>query len=587
MRRLPESLINDIRSKTDVVDVVSRYISLSKKGKNYVGVCPFHDDHDPSMSVSPDRQIYKCFVCGAGGNVFTFIQDYEKVNFIDAVLKTATYANIDVSEYESIETKPVDEEKEKLLEAMDEAQKFTSFQLFTKEGQRGLSAIRERGYDDALIKEFGIGVVYDNFQLTKFLKAKGFDDETLIACDLARLNDRGVMDVFYDRIMFPIHNRYGQVIAFSARALDNNNSVKYINSSETKLYVKGKTVYNFHRAKDVARKQGFIILSEGVTDTIAFTKIGFPNVASLLGVACTPDQIRLIKECSHNIVLAFDGDRAGLEATYQIGTKLRNEQCNITVWYNDSGLDPDEAVRKNGKDAVKRGIDDRIHWLDFLMSYAIGQYGLDSFEKRKHVVEFMLKHLGQEDELEQSYYLKKLADKTGFEYSVLSQQLVHKTDQPEIVQRTIVENMNQFNISIPERSILKYMMLSKEAAYIYRDQLGFLISDLATDFALILLDQYRNQQEIAIADILSLDVNDKLKKFAIELEEDELIDRYNKEGLYQNIELVKKRLVTMNVNAYRNQIREQVTIDDQIELLEQAIKTMRTNKKENMNGEKD
>ena len=142
---------------------------------------------------------------------------------------------------------------------------------------------------------------------------------------MARLNDRGVMDVFYDRIMFPIHNRYGQVIAFSARALDNNNSVKYINSSETKLYVKGKTVYNFHRAKDVARKQGFIILSEGVTDTIAFTKIGFPNVASLLGVACTPDQIRLIKECSHNIVLAFDGDRAGLEATYQIGTKLRNE----------------------------------------------------------------------------------------------------------------------------------------------------------------------------------------------------------------------------------------------------------------------
>ncbi|MDV7679972.1 DNA primase [Erysipelothrix rhusiopathiae] len=582
MKRMPEELINDIRSKTDIVDTISRYMTLSKKGKNYWGVCPFHDDNNPSMSVSPDRQIYKCFVCGAGGNVFSFVKDFEKIGFIDAVVKTASFIDIDVTEYEPQNTVPVDEEKLKLFQALDETQKFTEFQLYTKTGKDALSKLEARGYSMELIKKFGIGVAFGDNQLSKYLIAKGFNEKELVDADLVRVTDRGIEDVFYQRIMFPIYDRHGRVIAFSARALSDENKVKYINTSETRLYTKGLTVYNLHNAKEAARKHDFILVAEGVTDTIAFTKSGYDNTVSLLGVACTNEQIQMLKQCSSNVVLAFDGDRAGLEATYQVGMKLRKAHCSVTVWYNDTGLDPDECIREYGIERVQKGVDDRINWLDFLMSYGIGNYGLDSFDNRKRVVQFMIDHLKNEDELEQSYYLKKLSDKTNFEYSVLSQQLNARSvmierDTPLISNN--VSNTMEFNVNIPERAILRQMLISKEAAYLYRDQLGFLVSDLATDFALIILDCYRNQEVIEIADILSLNISEKMKKFAIDIESSDLLDGYNRASMEQNINLIRNHLVVMGIHDMKGRVLQQDKIDDQAALLEEAIKQLRNKNK--------
>lgn len=572
MRRLPEALINDIRSKTDIVDVISRYLTLSKKGKNYWGICPFHEDHDPSMSVSPDRQIYKCFVCGAGGNVFSFVKDFEKLGFIDSVIKVGESVGVDLSSYSSV-VAPVDLDKERLYEVMDEAQKFVSYQLFTKEAKKAQELMEMRGYDHALLEAFGVGVVYDNNQLINFLKAKGFESNELIDADLARMSDDAQLrDVFYSRIMFPIHDPYGRVIAFSARALDIDSKVKYINSGETKLYTKGNTIYNYHRAKDAARKEGFVIITEGVTDSIAFTKAGRKNVVSLLGVACTQAQINLIKQCSHTVVLAFDGDRAGIEASYQIGERLRQAHCEIHIWYNDSGLDPDDAVRKLGPAVVSKGIDDRIHWYDFILMYAIGNYGLESFDNRKRVVEFVLKHLANADDLEKSYYLKKLADKTQFDESILHQQIRSKQVVTKHVTPRVVQG---FKVSTAERNIIKQMLLSKEAAYIYRDMLGFLVSDLASDFALVILDCYRHMDVIDVADILSMDVSEAMKMFALEMDTGEYISTYDKEVLYQNIRLVKKHLVDLGVSDLRDRQVYKNILDEKTALLEEAIAALR------------
>ncbi|QIK70163.1 DNA primase [Erysipelothrix sp. HDW6C] len=583
MRRMPEALINDVRAKSDIVDTISNYMTLTKKGKNYWGVCPFHNDHDPSMSVSPDRQIYKCFVCGAGGNVFSFVENFEKVSFIEAVIKTASRVNIDLSEYESTTTAPVNEEKKRLLEALDETQKFTEFQLFTKDGQEAMVKLEERGYNQELIRKFGIGVAFGNNQITNFLIAKGFSEEELIRADLSRMSDDGLRDVFYNRIMFPIFDPYGHPIGFSARALSDSNSVKYINTSETETYVKGNTVYNFHNAKDASRKEGYVLVTEGVTDAIAFTKVGINNVVSMLGVACTPQQIRLLKQCSSNIVLAFDGDRAGLEATFNIGKKLRQEQCTVSIWYNDSGLDPDDAVRKLGEDVVKKGIEDRTNWLDFVMSYAIGNYGLESFDKRKRVVEFMIDYLRTEDELTQSYYLKKLAEKTNFDVGVLSQQLQNKvtTEIPRANPgKLVIETSNHFDVILPERAILKQMLGSKEAAHIYRDQLGFLVSDLATDFAMVILDRYRVQETIQIADILSLDIHDKMRQFALEIDSSEIMGEFDRMSLQQNIDLVRRELLRLGIGSLKDEGRRKMEIDEQSRLLEEAIKQIRSNKRE-------
>nr|WP_252968733.1 hypothetical protein [Erysipelothrix rhusiopathiae] len=216
------------------------------------------------------------------------------------------------------------------------------------------------------------------------------------------------------------------------------------------------------------------------------------------------------------------------------------------------------------------------------MSYGIGNYGLDSFDNRKRVVQFMIDHLKNEDELEQSYYLKKLSDKTNFEYSVLSQQLNARSvmierDTPLISNN--VSNTMEFNVNIPERAILRQMLISKEAAYLYRDQLGFLVSDLATDFALIILDCYRNQEVIEIADILSLNISEKMKKFAIDIESSDLLDGYNRASMEQNINLIRNHLVVMGIHDMKGRVLQQDKIDDQAALLEEAIKQLRNKNK--------
>ncbi|QIK57647.1 DNA primase [Erysipelothrix sp. HDW6A] len=577
MRRMPEDVINDVRSKVDIVDTISQYMTLTRKGKNYLGICPFHDDHDPSMSVSPDRQIYKCFVCGAGGNVFSFIQNFEKIGFIDAVIKAASTVNIDLSEYESTQTRPVDTHTQRLLEAMAEAEQFTSYQLFSRDGKEALDKLEGRGYSQDLIRQFRLGVAGGNNQLANYLLAKGFTQEELIEADLVRMSDDGIRDVFYNRIMFPIMNPFGKVIAFSARALSDSNSVKYINTSETPIYTKGRTLYNFHIAKDQARSMEFVVVCEGVTDVIAMTKAGMPNTVATLGVACTDEQIRLLKQCSSNVVLAYDGDRAGIEATYAIGKRLKESQCNVSVWYNDSGLDPDDAVRKLGGDTVKQGIEDRIHWLDFIISYAVGNYGTESFEKNKRVAEFVIDHLKTEDELTQSYYLKRVADVTKLDMAVLNTVLSKQTErrQMPVSTKTIVEIPKRHDVSIPEQAILKQMLNSKEAAYVFRDQLGFLISDLATNLALVILDVYRTENSIQFADILSLDIHDSMRQLVIEIDLSDIAGEYDKDSLSENIEIVRRELVRMGILSLKNEGSHQQQLDEKIRLLNEAIQQKR------------
>lgn len=575
MRRMPEGLISDIRAQADIVDLVSKYMTLTKKGNNYWGVCPFHEDHDPSMSVASDKQIYKCFVCGAGGNVFTFVQNFEKISFIEAVIKVANSIGVDVSGYQTSVTKVKDPHKEMLYEAMKQAGDFVSYQLATPKGEKALKLLHERQYDQDLIEKFEIGVVYDQNQLYNFLHAKGFYDKVLVEADLVRMMDGEVRDVFYNRIMFPIHDKYGRVIAFSARALEKDSKVKYINTSQTPLYTKGDIVYNMHRAKDAAREDNFLVVTEGVTDAIAFSKAGIDSVVSLLGVACTDQQVSLLRECSKTIVLAFDGDKAGFEASYHIGRKLQEKGLSVFVWYNDTGLDPDDALRQFGAKTVRKGLEHRIHWYDFVLNYAVGQYGTESFENRKRIAEFVMNELRNADDLEKSHYLTKLANKTNFEISVLRQQMGVKEGVIEgrkaYIHKTQVPKANSYGVSMHEKNILSLMLHSKQAAHIYRDKLGFMTSDLANDLALILLDLYRQSNTISGADILSMDLQDTMKDFAIEIQSGDYLSEFSEAILNEHIEAVKEYLIELGIEDLHKKHRESLELDKSIRLLEEAI----------------
>lgn len=579
---MPEGLINEIRAKTDLVDLVSQHLSLTKKGNNYWGVCPFHKDTNPSLSVAADKQIYKCFTCGAGGNAFTFLQNIESISFMEAVVKLAQAANIDVSEYQQTSSKPKDPQKEVLYEIMSEAGQFTSYQVSTEAGLKARELLKERQYDEELIALFGIGVVYGDNQLTNYLKAKGFMDEDLIKADVSRMVNNELKDVFYDRIMFPIHDAYGRLIAFSGRTMDPYSKVKYINTGQTRLYTKGDVVYNYHRAKDAARKAGYVVVSEGVTDTIAFTKAGITETVSLLGVACTDQQVRLLKQCSSKVILAFDGDRAGIEASYKIGLKLRESGASVFVWYNDTGLDPDDALRKNGKEALLEGVEHRLHWYDFILNYGISQYGLESFENKKRVIEFVLGHLRSADDLEKSHYVEKLAQRTQFDVQVLMMQIQTQEVQTEqvnqIIQTHVPSTPVKRDIVLAERNILSLMLHSKQAAFLYRDHLGFMHSDLANQLALIILDAYRSQDTLSVADLLSKNMSPELQHFAIDMDSEVYLDTFVEKVLLEQINIIKAQLSDKGIQDLRQQAKMSDNLDDFSSNLQKAIDLSRRKK---------
>ena len=575
MKRIPESLINDIRSKTDIVDFISQYLPLNRKGQNYWGVCPFHDDNDPSMSVSPDKQIYKCFVCGHGGNVFRFVQDYEKMGFVDSVIKVADAINLDLSEYQR-DVVELDPKLKNYYKIMEEAQNFLSYQLYTDQGKEGLDLLHERGYSDDVLKKFNVGLALSSESLSKFLLAKNYDAHDLIEVNLSRESDQGLRDVFFDRLMFPIQDQEGKVIAYSGRAIQKDHDIKYINTSNTKLYTKGHEIYNYHRAKDPARHADAIIITEGVTDVFAFSIAGFDHVVSLLGVAGTDEQIRAVSRLNKNVILAFDGDQAGQTASYKIGMKFKEMRCDVSIWYNDSAMDPDDLLKSQGPKALKDGLDNKIDWLDYIVYYAIGAYGLNSFENKKRVAKFVIDHLSNEDALAQDYYMNQIAEKTDLDREILNGFLAKKQTHHQAVEtRHVHRKKASFSITIPELTILKQMLYSKEAAHRYRDQLGFLLDDRAQELALILLDAYRSGDRIEIADLLSMDLNDSMKDLILLIDGNSLPSTYDEHSFDEEIQQIKRRLSHLGMKQLSNDSLNKNAVEDKTNILLQAINNKR------------
>lgn len=577
MRRIPENLIDKVRSNSEIVETISQYLPLTKRGKNFWGLCPFHDDSNPSMSVSSERQIFKCFVCGAGGNVFTFIEKFENISFVEAVIKQGHNINMNLGDYATVTTRPVNKRRSRLIQLMEEVENFATYQLTSQDGIHALQILKDRGYSDAIIKKYKIGLTLRKHKVYNFLNAKGFEDEEMLSVDMIRLGENDIQDVFYDRLMFPIHDQFDNIIAFSARTIDPNNSVKYINTGETELYTKGDHIYNLNRIKANKKTVDTLIVTEGVTDVFAFDMAGIENVVSLLGVSCTDQQLKLIQSTSRNVILAFDGDQAGYEATYNIGKKLTNHNISVSVWYNDSERDPDDLYREFGAKPLQDGIADALSWYDFILVYAQGQYGTNSFENRKRVVNFVLPYLNQADSLTQDYYLNKLSDKTGFTVDTLKSQISGieiKQKAPVVITNRSKYHVTQ-NVSRAELEILKQMLLSKEATIIYRDKLGFLPNDLAFEFSLLLIDVYRTKDVIEIADLLSVDLSDNMQQFVLELEERLTFDVYNQEVVLENIGFIKKRLEKQNEAASKQEILKTEQIDAQLDLLKDIISKKR------------
>ena len=559
MPRLSEETINDIRRHADIVDVISHYIPIQRKGRAAKAVCPFHDDHDPSLSIAEDKQIYKCFVCGNGGNVFTFVQNYEKISFIESVYKVAELTNYPLElPKETFEVK-VDSRKASLYKTMNDAIAFMKFQLQSISAKTYHEYLIKRGITKEIMDQFDIGFNGPSDQLRTFLKAKGHEDSAMLASNLIQLTQSGLHDVFYNRITFPIHDSLGNPIGFTARSLDPD-APKYINTNETELYVKGHVVYNYHRAKMASRKLGKVYVTEGVMDVIAFAKAGIENVCATLGTACTKEQIRLLMQCSKTICFCYDGDKAGQSATAKAAKLAAQLGAHVEIVQNNTGLDPDEIIEKYGKQALIDMVKKTMTMMEFMFQWLKGQYNLDNYSDKKQFALRMKEEIEAcNDDFDRQNFAHQLSLLTGFSLQALNMNAQH-AEKPQ----PVVNRRHQKRLTTPldgktkaERQILVQMLSSKQATEIFKSQLGFLLNDVSQKCAMMIVDAYRRTSNCEVAELLDAAKEDEVKQMLLDISSDAtLINNFDEEVLTGSIRRLKRAMQEERLQEINAKLRE-------------------------------
>ena len=553
---ISEEKINEIRKSINIVDIIGEYISIEQKGKNYFAVCPFHDDHNPSMSISPEKQIYTCFVCGAHGNVFTFLMEYEHISFIEAVKNIANRVGIylDVPNFKE---KQVDEKVENQYEIYDIANKFYQNNLNTKDGTSAREYLNNRDFKEEIIKEFGIGLSTTN-KLTKLLINKKFNNDMLVNSGISSKKDTAIYDTFIDRIMFPLCDLDGRVIGFSGRIYKNSDTSKYINSKESDIFKKGKILYNYHRAKDEVRKKKKVIIVEGFMDVIALYKVGIKNVVATMGTAVTIDQARIIKKLSSNVILCFDGDEAGNNATISCSKELENVGIVPEVIRLPENLDPDEYLKKYGKEKYIEYIENAKSLLDYKIDYYKSNTNFsNTIEVSKYIKDVLLELSQIDDKIVKELTIKKLSDETNISITSLKGMVKSKKEEPKKVVKT--KSLNKYEKA--ERRLLFYMLRHSEVIKIYENNKCYIPTKEFRYLASEVIYYYNKHKQINIADFLSY-LNDKkelLDAFNL-IDIMDISENYSYDEIMDYINLLNDYSVKEEINKLTDEFKK--TIDD-------------------------
>lgn len=407
-------LANEIRSKCDIVDIIGERIPLVARGKNFFGVCPFHDDSNPSMCVSREKQIYTCFSCHATGNVFTFLMNYEHMDFRETLRYLGEKVGVDVS---SIHIAKKNTKFDPFYDAYSFSLKYFQNNLLSKAGVNARNYLAKRNIDDSVIKEFEIGLSLDTSDdLTKLLISKKYD--------LASLNQIGLSsdarDVYIDRIMFPLYDLTGRVVGFSGRIYKDNGLNKYLNTKETPIFKKGQLLYHYHIAKEECRLKKSVIVMEGFMDVIRASTIGVRNTVALMGTALTHEQLQLLKRLSNNIILCLDGDDPGVHATLSIGDMLLEEGLEPKVLVLPNPDDPDSFILHQGKDKFLGLLDSAITFNDFKLRKLKETVDFRSEEETaKYINQVLIEAAKVQDPIRVEIMLKKLAKEFDLSYNTL------------------------------------------------------------------------------------------------------------------------------------------------------------------------
>ena len=413
-----DEIIEEVRSKNDIVDVISSYVKLQKKGSSYFGLCPFHNEKSPSFSVSREKQMYYCFGCGAGGNVFTFLMEYENYSFQEALKYLADRAGVDLPEAEySKEARERADQKAILLEINKVAAQYFYVQLKSPQGAHALSYLKDRGLSDEMIHSFGLGYSnkYSN-DLYQYLKSKGYRDELIVKAGLVTVDERyGASDKFWNRVMFPIMDSNSRVIGFGGRVMGDAKP-KYLNSPETMIFDKSRNLYGLNQAR--SSRKPYFLLCEGYMDVISLHQAGFSNAVASLGTALTPGHAALIKRYVKEVYLTYDSDEAGTKAALRAMPILKDVGITARIIRMEPYKDPDEFIKNLGAEAFEERIHKARNGFMFGLEILERDYDLTTPEGKTDFMKEAAKRLAQfDEEIERSNYIEAVAKTyhVGFE----------------------------------------------------------------------------------------------------------------------------------------------------------------------------
>lgn len=569
MEKIPYDVILDIKSKVNIVDVISEYLPVEQKGKNYFAICPFHDDHNPSMSISPEKQIYTCFVCGASGNVFNFVANYEKVSFVSAVKKVAQKAGINLDINVKDDFKPKDAKYDKYYKMFDITNKYYQNNIKSVYGKKAIEYLHNRKIDDDIINEFEIGLSMNDNNVSKLLEKKGYDVNELIDIGLCGKKDNFVYDIFRNRIMFPLYNLDGKPVGFSGRIYNGEADSKYVNSKESIIFKKGNLLYNYHRALSHAREKHQIIVVEGFMDVIRLYTIGIKNVVATMGTAITKEHANLLMKLSKNIVLCFDGDKAGEKATISALDALEKIGITPKIIRLEDDLDPDDYIIKKGSDAYLTHLNNPMSSVVFKINIDKSKTNFNDYNEISTYLKNVSKELEKiDDKVVYELTVNKLSKETGVSCDTIND-MVKSMPKNEIKVITKRTSLKKDKYQKAEEYLVHYMLRNVDAVLIYQNNVSYLNDPILSKIAMQILEFYEINRYINITDftVFLEDKTDLIEKSLI-IDDLRLPDEVNVDILMDYVKTIDEGILKREIEKTKKQIKEEMDVAKKISLTE-------------------
>lgn len=569
MKKIPYNEILNIQKKVNIVDVIAEYLPIEQKGKNYFAVCPFHDDHNPSMSISPEKQIYTCFVCGASGNVFNFVMNYEHISFVSACALVAKKVGINLDIKDVSKNVSKRSEYDNFYKMFDVANKYYQNNIKTVYGKSALSYLKKRNINDDEIKEFEIGLSLTDNNVSKLLKKKGFDENEMVDVGICGRSDDFVYDTFRNRIMFPLHDSLGNVVGFSGRIYNNENESKYVNSKESAIFKKGKILYNYTKAINYAREKKQIIIVEGFMDVIRLHTIGVKNVVATMGTAITKEHADLIKKLSKNVVLCFDGDKAGEKATISALETLETIGLEPKIIRLEDNLDPDDYIVKKGIDAFLTHLKNPITGLEFKLEIKKAKTDFNDYKDVSNYVTSAASLLEKiDDKVIYELMVKKISKETGLDLSTITS-LVKGASKKErkIITKPKFVIKNKYEMA--EEYLIYYMLRNPDAILLYQNKASYLTNKTLSMIAIKILEFYELNHYINITDFsLFLQDDEKLINEVLRIDSFDMPDKVKNDVIEDYIKTIDDGIIKREIDKTKQKINATQDVAKKIILLE-------------------